>query len=359
MRYNATPGVAGPGVREKDLHPSSGLRLVSINPTVSMNWYGVSAQINFGALGAATDVTSWTSIRAYASIWSEHMPFPMTPFISFFIVPTDTTLPSTVSVKLRVKGMDQFGNAIEEVTPWITKVMDDEDYLFAIYLSKVFSAVYDVEYMSRGIDGDSAVPSRLAVGWACIIDPTRVESTSAKLAYTTVLGFGGYDVVWNALGGSTTGSTPLDLMGTEANWGFGIPLEVAPFGPAIPHAAPEVIGAYATILREKTTPTVVMAGYRLPVIGQSINGGLPVTGVVVGRSAPGWQGCMSKIGFASSDSWATKVLGMEFGGSSQRASDLPATAAQVGEDELLFNFLIRTTVGTARGANPTSTYALG
>lgn len=359
MRYNATPGVATPGVREKDLHVASGLRLATINVAVSMNWYGVSAQINFGALGAATEVTEWTSIRAYASIWSEHLPYPMTPFISFFIVPTDTTLPSTVSVRLRVRGLDQFGNAIEEVTPWITKVMDDEDYLFAVYLSKVFSAVHDVEYMSSGVDGDSVVPSRLAIGWACIIDPTRVESTSAKLAYTAILGFNGYDVVWDVLTGSTTGTTPLDLMGTEANWGLGIPLEVAPYGPAIPHATPEVIGAYATILREKNTPTVVMAGYRLPVIGQPINGSLPVTGVAVGRSASGWQGCMHKVGFASSDSWGTKVLGLEFGGSSQQVGDLPTAANEVGEDELMFNFLIRTTVGTARGSNPTSVYAFG
>lgn len=84
----------------------------------------------------------------------------------------------------------------------------------------------------------------------------------------------------------------------------------------------------------------------------TLSEGTPAVGVVLGQSLAGWEGCAHKIGFRSSDDWTTKLSGFELGGSSIN----PAGVTTAFRDQILFNFTVRTSLGTARDKSGTSGY---
>jgi hypothetical protein len=116
------------------------------------------------------------------------------------------------------------------------------------------------------------------------------------------------------------------------------------------------MGAVGTILRERNTPTALNTTARLPARLQLIAAAVPITGCAIGLSATGFQGTPHKFGFFSSNGWTGKISGINLGGSSTRAGTAPALILQLGEDELQISAMLRTTMGTRRGANATKAY---
>lgn len=378
MRFGETIVPSGVGYREEQLHVASGLRNASIHALISTNLNGVCGDIWIGSQtglartewgGPQVSGVTYSSMRAAAAAngvaWNGHLPVPMTPTIG--IVANSTGLVTVLSagsgthtmiVRFRVRGLDQFGAAQEEITPEITlttkgyAIATDGDYFTLVHLSKVFSYVHDVEYVNYGAsDGTNghlwvtANTSTFRMGWCTVIDPVPLNGS---LATATIQPLAGLTV-----------DTGTQIAGIE-NWGIGTPLRMAPYGPANPFTNPEYVGGTATILREKTTPTVLNTTVRVPGRGQTLAGSAPTAGFALGRSAAGWQGTPHKLGFFSNDNWATnKISGIDLTGSSNRASDRPASYAQLGEDELQIVASIRTSIGTRRGSNPTSSYPRG
>jgi hypothetical protein len=125
----------------------------------------------------------------------------------------------------------------------------------------------------------------------------------------------------------------------------------------MPYATPEILGGgHITILAESTTPTVLMTTQATPVDGRTSG----KVYLAIGKSVSGWQGCMHKIGFESTDSWATPLSTVGLTGSSTRTTDIPVNFyAQFGEDILRLDVVVRTTLGTQRGSNATSVYHWG
>lgn len=377
-RFNETITPSGYGYREEQLHVATGLRNSSIHALISTDLAGIVNDIPIGSQtglartewgGPQIAGTTYTSMRAAAAAaltpWNGHLPTPMTPTIS--IIANSTGLVTVLSagsgtatmiVQFRVRGQDQFGCAIEEITPPITlstkgyAIGTDGDYFTLIHLSKVFSYVHDVEYLNYGAsDGTNghlwvtSPPATFRMGWCTVIDPVPLGGSLATALIRPLA--------------ALTVDTGTQVAGIE-NWGIGTPLRIAPYGPAIPFANPEYIGGTATILREKTTPTVLNTTVRVPGRGQTIAGSLPTAGFALGRSASGWQGTPHKLGFFSNDNWATnKISGIDLTGSSNRASDRPTSYAQLGEDELQIVASIRSSIGSRRGSNPTSSYPRG
>lgn len=376
----------GVGIREEQLHSATGLRIANINATISSSIGGICPKVQIGKEGGSAGLAmtefggpTWLGVQysgmrafleALGGTWYGYLPVPMTPTIHLLSYCLDVAIlagtgtgTATQYVRFRVQGFDQFGSFIEEVTPEIQLTMQGlqvgspakVDFFHQIHLSKVFSYVSDVQYMnygsSNGATGHMAAAAGLSswfwMGWMTSVDPTTLYGTIARALLTPDTSLGAFYL---------TGTRPYGI----GNWGIGSPLRLSPYGPSSPYASPEILGAVGTLLREKTTPTVLNTTARLPARGQNIAGSAPTAGIAVGRSASGWQGCAHKLGFFSDDSWATnKISGINLSGCSTRASTIPTTLAQLGEDELQITAMLRTSIGTRRSSNPTSIYSRG
>jgi len=350
VQFKETPVPSGSGLHERQLHISSGLRNSQLNAVISTDLDGVS----FGLIGTAGggDLGIFQpGLRAQGAPWSPVLPLPMTPTITILAVPPEPqAFPQTVVVQARLIGTDQFGCYQEEITPILTKVMTTTSQWFGFHCSKVFASIDDVFFHTGNIDPALSVAQ---IGWSTLIDPTKAGAAA--------IADHAFELVWEFFHAGTLSGTVLvtnyDLIGTAANWGIGTPHRVEPFGPSIPFPSPEIMGAVGTILRQRTTPTVLNTTARLPARGQLIGGSAPVTGVAIGRSAAGFQGTPHKFGFFSNDAWTTPISGINFGGSSSRGgAGVPTAEAQLGEDEIQISALLRTTMGTRRGANSTKAY---
>lgn len=396
MRYTRTPGGEGSGVglHERQLHQASGLRNTSLNAVISTDFSGICPLIGIGS-AAGTGYTDWggpdygagrlasmkTALTAgYGITWTGHLPVPMTPTIYLvafgLAVPTfaaSGTGEATQVVRFRVRGIDQFGEPLEEITPPITLniygrntaaggpsgTLAEVEYLFAIHLSKVFSYVADVEYMNYDafLVGTGAqatwhlgygapLGAYFSIGWSTVIDPPANGADTYCLI----------DPDGVSSGPGTFYLSSVQVRGVD-NWGIGTPHRVAPYGKAIPFANPEITGAHFVLLRERTGPSVLNTVARAPVQNQRLAGALPEAGITLGKSESGWQGDPHKLSVYSDDSWATKkIAGITLTGSSTRTGDYPAARAQIGEDELMVNVFLRTSLGTRRDSNPQKSY---
>jgi hypothetical protein len=349
VRYQADFNPPGNGIREEQLHQGTGLRnavipaIIAVRPAVSL--------ISGAAVTLLTEQAAFTSIKT--SAWRGHLPVPMTP--TLFI---GVNCAGACQLQFRVTGFDQFDNHIVETTPIITVPANANNQCF-LHLSKVFRFVENVEYKSNGLTALA-----VSVTISGIIDPTGVEGAGA-----------GIDIGFGVAG-------PIRLIGTWANWGLGTPMRMAPYSTALPASTQpnfpptrlqhqwEVTGATATRLKNNGATaailnSVVNSGY-LPIFGDSSSGN---TTLRIGQSGAAfssggyitdraWAGTPHKIGFVSSDAWATG-FSKAFTGSSTRASGVPTAADQVGEDDLEFIIALRSSLGTRRATNPESSYIRG
>ena len=351
--HDSGPNAHGVGVSEEQLHVATGLRTQTITATIERNLSGIvsSSATPIGTLTGAASGTWGAGLRSFSSAWNPHMPYPMTPLITFFVNDAaPAVFPQTVYVRIRMTGTDQFGNRIVEVSPWLSKTMTTTSQLFVVCMSKVFATIDDCWIQTDNVKFDDiASLSQVGIGWGCLIDPTGLAA--AAFADTP-----GFNILWGLQGGVTTN---VDVLGTEKNWGLGTPMRVSPYGPDIPYASPEVLGATAELIRNLSSGALLSEIARLPVLGQQSAGALPDTGIAVGRSSPGWQGTPHKVGFFSNDGWTTKITGITLTASSTRASDIPTAFLDIFEDTMRFTMHLRTTLGTSRGDNATSTYPRG
>lgn len=351
VQFSESPVPSGVGIREEQLHVASGLRNAQLHSTISTSIQGVGVAFIGNELG--TMMGTWPAgLRSQGFAWNPVLAVPMTPFVSFVAIWPGGALPKTVQVRIRMVGTNQFGAYQEEITPWVSRTMTTTAQWFGVYMSKVFATVDEVYVMTDNITNVGNL-SKASIGWTTIIDPTRAQAA--------VIADHPDDAAWEFAHGGALASTTLNFCGTEANWGIGTPVRCSPFGPSIPFPSPEIVGAMGIILREKTTPTAINQVASLPGRGQiAVAGVAPTTGVCIGRSVSGWQGDMNKFGFFSNDAWTTKIAGINFSGSSTRAgSGTPQNYTQVGEDDIQISSIIRTTIGSRRGANATRSYPNG
>jgi hypothetical protein len=404
VRYNQTPSGGGVGLNEYNLHQASGLRNGCLNAVISSAFGGVVAAsetggfvgtvaTRIGDVGSTVMGTFPTlGLRSALTSWNGVLPVPMTPSLLLYVIPGPAgAIPATWRVRIRMTGLDQFGNAIEEITPWISKSVTTTSQWAIINMSKVFAIVNDAWVQTDNVwDNHPTFNSAAAIGWHTMVDPTKAQA----LALTVTA----YSALWT-LGNAGAVVTNLDFLGTAANWGIGTPLQVSPYGTDMPVPSPEIVGATVTLLRQKTTPTVLNTiaralAYRSPVAGQvattsgtatgtsattmtdsgaswtvnayagatiTINsrtgvvasntstvmtltaagwsGTTPSTGsytvearvlagVRLGQNVAGWQGTPHKIGFFSNDSWVSnKVSGVDLTGLSTRTLETGTSTA--------------------------------
>jgi len=354
QQFQTAAQQTGVGINERNLHVTTGLRTASFTATVEQSLGGIclTTGTTIGSVSGST--AGWgPSLRAItASAWRPNLPYPQTPVIGIFALPAGTppfALPQTQRFRVRMLGLDQFGNPIEEITPWITKSMTLASQMTFIVMSKVFSVVNDCYIATVNV---SSLLSVASIGWAAAPDPTGIESSAIT--------DNPFAASWNAFLAGAPTTTNADFVGTEANWGVGTPLLMEPYGPDMPFPSPDILGATGILLRQINTPTVLNTVARLPARGQIGAGGVaPTTGIAIGRSAAGFQGTPHKLGFFSSDDWTTKITGISLTGSSTRASQRPTAWLQYFEDSLQIQALVRTTVGTQRTSNATNNYPNG
>jgi hypothetical protein len=357
IRFAETTTPAGVGVTERQIHTASGLRTACIQAALGWQPNSISQTIAsdsvFGGTGGAA-VTDWTSLRVPGTTWNPRLPLPMTPTLTLFAQAVNAT-PVTMTARFRLRGMGQFGETVEEVTPWLSWTWTTSTHCIIMNASRVFATLDSVEFQSTNID---KAHSAVFIGWHCIIDPTGVEA--ATVDFTAVA------AAWTT-GGVTSN---IRFLGTYANWGLGTQLMLSPYGPDVPYRTPEILGGSAVMLRSRVTNsgapaiTLLAAAKILPVY-QDVLTQPPAaitrvaTGLAVGKAAAGWQNTPSKVGFASTDAWTTKITGIDLRGSSSETggvAGIPDVYSELGDDEILFNINVRSTLGTQRGANPLSSY---
>lgn len=157
------------GTMEHDVGQHGGLR----NQRLSMQLGStqtdlINAQPVGGAASAA--VTTWTALT-----------------IGGLVVANPSTLcahiaqasPAASSIRLRVRGTDQFGEYLEELTPVVTLEAKTNNY---VYLARVFAQVTDVSFQSTGLDiaGDT-VSLGQRFDWTRTIDGTNHHHAGRNL----------------------------------------------------------------------------------------------------------------------------------------------------------------------------------
>jgi hypothetical protein len=350
-QHEAGPNAHGVGVTEEQIHVASGIRNSTLNVVVQRSLTGIISSVgtDIGTAGGIRSSGFATSLRlSSSSAWNPVMAVPQTPLVFIYAVSL-IAFPTTVEFRIKMTGLDQFGNRIQEITPWQSKTQTTTSQMILFCMSKVFSVIDDCWIDTNNITNAASI-SNAAIGWGPIADPTGLEASAVTDNPSAA------NVAW--VSGGATG-TNTDLVGTEANWGVGTPMRVAPYGPAIPFPSPEYLGGTVSLVREVNTPALLNAVAVVEGRDQPTAGVVPVTGFALGRSAAGFQGTPHKLGFFSNDAWTTKITGIGLTGSSTRASGIPTAYVHTIEDAIQINVALRTTLGTQRDANATSSYPNG
>lgn len=287
----------GPGIREHNLHPSSGLRSEFLR-------YNMIQDLEFFANDAANlnveDQTTFTTLNTRSTLSNRaypgriNAPYPTVVVITFF----DTTnAPAYGEVlRFRITGRDQFGDQQVELTPTITIAdngsTDTNGMRTMIICSKVFSVVYKIEFTGSGI-GSGATGKSIFAGFA----PFYTTAFSAADGWLAADANGGYQV--HGVGANST----------LLNWGIGLPMRIRPWqisGPATDLVSNkngrwEILGGSLALGNTDTYPMPAAlwaqksrrfdTGVDFAVA--DLNGGY-----TIGHSVPGgWQGTSQKLGF--------------------------------------------------------------
>ncbi len=306
----------GVGQREESLHPECGLRVVCISHMTAVDIIGLVSQL-FGTSGG-TSVPDWTPLTL---LNNGRMDVPMTP--SIFVT---TAAPTDKFARFRFRGLDQFYAHQTEITPWLGSGPRANTLT---PISKVFSLITSIEFQSIGYD--TATSDSINIGISNVWDPVNAADDTENLIGAITLQF-------------------------QRNMGIGIPIRITPYGTEDPYKHPEILG---DVMGHNPSQTLDQSG--LPAIASikplpSAGAG---AGFTVGVSESGWQGATHKLGFDSSDNWATEKIPLvdgsgdfRMGGEVEGVASSPPRAADILE----FTFMVRTASGTRRRANPKSSY---
>ena len=314
--FESSPVPAGVGEREEGLHPECGLRVISVAAQMRVDTVALGGAVAFGGAGGA-DVLDWTNVSLASN---GRLYLPVTPTVLAI-----SALPANKFVRVRIRGLDQFYSAQEEISPWIPAGPRAN---MISPVSKVFSVVTSTEYQSINFDLGSDF---IGFGVCGLWDPINSADDTNNL--TGAASFVNLD-----------------------NMGFGIQMRISPYGTNDPYQHPEILGHIMAVNPEQGVDDGVPAVASIAPIPLSGAG----AGFTVGASEPGWQGDPHKIGFQSTDDWVAqkilKVTGGEFrmGGEIEGVASTPPRV----DDTLEFTVMVRTALGTRRRANPTTSYTL-
>lgn len=303
-------GGAGIGPTETQTHPGTGLRTASLNVMVRGLHNEVSG-LPAAAIGGAggADVTEWTTVE-----WDNYtgrMSVAMTPMVQVLMAPGN-------QVRVLLRGTDQFGTPISEMSPWITGAATG---INNICMSKVFAWISSVQYMSRDID---VAVGLMTVGTTNTWDPTALLAAA----------------------------TPETVVAPE-NLGIGLPLRIG-----LPQAALAQLGderpRVGGVMVWNETQALQVAGNAVVFVRPFQPGIAP--GFTIGRSLPGWEGCEDKLGFESHDAWVTKLLDADSAEVRMGGEPAPATPHN---DKLKIACFVRSIHGSGRTGHPASVRAGG
>lgn len=229
----------GSGTLEADCHPSSGLR-VEASSHLCENASSLLA--NSTAVGAATITGFSKNIPITRSVLST----PSTPCLTLLIGNAGNTSPRSIQARLR--GYDQFGNYLEEITPVVTQTQ--AIYLFQtvhVWFSMPFAVVTQLDINGSNLHAADTVALGQLFYW------DRCQGT-AYLYFT---------------GGTSSGNFTLEVQ--EPGSAVQTTANIAYSGtPATLH----------TNIKNALEALSQFAGYTVTVTGILPTGGLPGAGVI-------------------------------------------------------------------------------
>ncbi len=165
-----TPLELSPGLTEPMLHHGSGLRNRCYSTVLRSDNDAVCASQALGGVAGAS-VTDWTPLTVVAN--------PRLEWPSTLVAQVAQTSAVNATVRLRVRGFDQFGSVIEETTPTVMLVNKTNNF---VYLAKVFAFINSVEYQSTALDiADDTIVVGTRFDWVRTIDATNEHLAGRNL----------------------------------------------------------------------------------------------------------------------------------------------------------------------------------
>lgn len=203
------------GYMETDVARGSGLGLnVFTSHLVGDQTRNVNARPVGGTASAA--VTAWTALTVASG---------SVPFCGTLVAQVIQSSTTTGTLQLRVRGYDQFGEYVEEITPVVSLAAKTNNF---VYLAKVFAYVVSVDFKSTGLDiaGDT-----ISIGqrwdWTRTVDGMNEHVGGRNLGIAIPVRIGkrpagavGSRKQWQQLwggGASPLASAMLTMSGTASN----------------------------------------------------------------------------------------------------------------------------------------------
>jgi hypothetical protein len=278
----------------------------------------ISVSGTLGPISATPSPDVWLT-PVWPGLFTGYVTPPCTPLITYF----DSTPNNVDRIRVRVRGLDQFGHQQVEISPWVSKVIAaPSPYLRTMWpMSKVFSYVSSMEYQSEGA---GLALAQLGISVSPVWDQVNPADPTGQQAAVQL--------------------EAREYLHLE-NMGIASPLRIAPSSDLDP-----VVG---NVLAYNHTQQV--AAHIVPFDGV-------VAGYTVGASAAGFEGYPHKIGFQSPDAWVTKV--QRIGGGEFRLGGEVAGAAAIPvpdrvNDVLEFFVTVRSSLGSRQDTHPETSYVWG
>lgn len=154
------------GLNESNLAQGTGLRTRSYAAMLVTNAAGIVA-----SFAPTRGASTWTT----ATILNGRCNYPTTICVTV----NQSAAPTTGTVQFRVRGLDQFGNYHEELTPVVNAVAKTNNF---VYLAKVFSVVYEFAYKLSAFTGATmAVTVGQRFDWTRTIDASNEHLNGQNL----------------------------------------------------------------------------------------------------------------------------------------------------------------------------------
>jgi hypothetical protein len=322
---------AAAGLTEEGINIGSGLRTrplsgsFSNQPNCITHDWRVAGGDGLGNFDEWTPIPegNWTG-SAFVSRGRNRLPMPCTPCIT--MRQAGAAAPGGHVFGLRIRGIGQFGEYLEEIIPNQTIASGTTGHTTRIWASKVFAVIEEVAFMGTGF---TPTDDRFDVGVFWVFD----------LSYTT-----GFFPIANT-----------QFRGLQGQ-GVGTGFRVLPYGRG--SQAPVVYGPKHLIQHPEMMSLVArnLTSAQTVVLHPNASKGLGDGGFVIGQNEPGWQPYTHKwfiLGFAP-----TVLIRLSDGTSSRFTNGAGAGSAQgfIG-DEWLYFAVLRTARGTAKGSVAKSYYA--
>lgn len=317
---------AGPGVREEQLHPASGLRSNFVTGFTTL----FTSQAVVRNLAVVESTSLEDDNQTALTIYNARMPIPATPCITVTFNPgvnTDT------SFKVKVWGYNQFGEMITEETPLILPAQLLVPASVRVWLSKVFATITRVRYQLTF--GTAVTGAFIGVGPYFIWDPNETPPTTGGGAVTNELWF------------------------AQANAGIGLPMRCAAVGQNDPVLYPDV--AEVTVVNHTDPAPPVdadnMASLRPITDADTTKGGFYFGNQGTDAKAlivAGWEGDHNKIRLVQD---GTRVIHSMTAAGTLRLHN--NTAANKSADTIEYRIRANTSLGTGRRTWQSTTKTFG